>query len=111
MRYLFSGIAIELGQTVYGSLVWNKNENQYRIIEYTDSPMSWIVDEDTIMQVQFEVNTFTDDRCDCIATSNTFTDYKDAKQFYDRLKSFARELKAVDGDGFTIEELESSYGY
>ena len=50
-KFLFSGKSISTGDTVFGSLVYSKQENQYYIVEHNGEELSWEVYEDSIKQV------------------------------------------------------------
>ena len=63
------------------------------------------------MEKYYEVNTVLNTDGD-IATSNTFTDFDDARRFYesigdDEMKKFLQ----VDENGFFIREIDCNYGH
>lgn len=109
MNY-YIGKTISTDDLIFGWLDHDEKENQLYIIEVEDEQLSWAVENETVRKVWFEVNTCTDDNGN-IATSNTFTDYFDALEFYDSINDEKKEFLLVDCDGNLIKELQSNYGH
>jgi hypothetical protein len=63
------------------------------------------------MKEYYEVNTVLNTDGE-IATSNTFTDFDEAQQFYESIDDDEmKEFLKVDENGFFIREIDCNYGH